>query len=193
MKNNNEIKAKTYAASKIRQLAATKLISRELLVEILKQRIVVTKGTFDILHSGHLALFSFCREIASRLGEKGFVLVIVESDSSVRVRKGSGRPFQTEQERAEQVALLPWVDSVLVLGAAELPSLLAAIKPACYVKGMDTAIGAELESHETEIELDPAKNQELIGLSGCDVVVFTDDGALSTSKLVARIRNTSTA
>jgi D-glycero-beta-D-manno-heptose 1-phosphate adenylyltransferase len=56
-------------------------------------RVVLTSGSFDILHEGH----SMYLEAARDLGD--FLIVGVDSDEKVRERKGPGRPVVPEQER----------------------------------------------------------------------------------------------
>jgi D-beta-D-heptose 7-phosphate kinase/D-beta-D-heptose 1-phosphate adenosyltransferase len=56
-------------------------------------RVVLTSGSFDILHEGH----SMYLEAARDLGD--FLIVGVDSDEKVRARKGPGRPVVPEQER----------------------------------------------------------------------------------------------
>jgi D-glycero-beta-D-manno-heptose 1-phosphate adenylyltransferase len=56
-------------------------------------RLVLTSGSFDILHEGH----SMYLEAARDLGD--FLIVGVDSDEKVRERKGPGRPVVPELER----------------------------------------------------------------------------------------------
>jgi cytidyltransferase-like protein len=147
----------------------------------------LTKGTFDILHAGHLAVLSHCASLKAALSG-GAVVVVVESDASVRSRKGPKRPFQTETERALQMALLPWVDRVLIADRDELGRVISEVAPIAYVKGMDTALDAAVATARP-VTLPSSKNPELAQLQPeATVVVFTDDGTLSTSELVRRIQ-----
>src|SRR5215212_2813532 len=65
-----------------------------------RRRLVFTNGCFDILHVGHVRYLAAAR----RLGDA--LLVAVNSDRSVRVLKGKGRPLMNEAERAELLAAL---------------------------------------------------------------------------------------
>jgi rfaE bifunctional protein nucleotidyltransferase chain/domain len=70
------------------------------IVNALKQldrRVVLTMGTFDILHEGH----SLYLEAAGRFGD--FLIVGVDSDTKVRQRKGIWRPAVPELERLRMV------------------------------------------------------------------------------------------
>ena len=65
---------------------------------------VITYGTFDLFHIGHLRLIE-------RLGELGDRLVIgLNSDSSVRAIKGERRPIVPQEQRAEVLAAMACVD-----------------------------------------------------------------------------------
>jgi len=55
--------------------------------------VVLTSGTFDLIHQGH----SLYLEAARELG--GFLIVGVDSDAKVRARKGPNRPIIPENER----------------------------------------------------------------------------------------------
>src|SRR5512146_1347592 len=71
--------------------------------------IVVTGGCFDLLHIGHIHLL----ENAKKQGD--VLLVLIESDESIKKRKGINRPIHTQKERAHLVAALSAVDIVLLL------------------------------------------------------------------------------
>jgi len=93
------------------------------------KRIVTTNGTFDILHSGHLASI---REAASH----GDILVVgINSDASVKRYKSTGRPFLSQEERCLQVAYLPWVDAVHVFDEDTPDRFLHDVVPAVHCKG----------------------------------------------------------
>ncbi len=62
------------------------------------QRVVFTNGCFDLLHVGHISSL----EEAAAQGD--ILVVAVNSDSSVRKLKGTGRPLIAEQDRARMLA-----------------------------------------------------------------------------------------
>lgn len=93
------------------------------------KKLVTTNGTFDILHVAHLRIL----QEAKRFGD--VLLVLVNSDASVRLNKGTGRPIIPEDERMEVLAGLACVDYVLKFGDKEVLSLLEVIKPDVHVKG----------------------------------------------------------
>lgn len=95
------------------------------------ERVVVTNGCFDLLHGGHLALLRFARAQGDRL------IVLVDSDASVRRLKGSGRPIRTESDRVAALGSVPDVDLVSVFDTDELGDLIASLRPDVLVKGAE--------------------------------------------------------
>lgn len=69
---------------------------------------VITVGTFDILHYGHLSMLKFCRELA---GEGKFI-VGLNTDNFVEVYKGKA-PTLSFKERKITLEALPWIDKVV--------------------------------------------------------------------------------
>jgi len=94
-------------------------------------KLVVTNGCFDLLHLGHVTYL----EKARNLG--GALLVAINSDSSVRVLKGEGRPINPENDRAGVLAALESVNGVYIFGEVRATSFLHWIRPDIYVKGAD--------------------------------------------------------
>lgn len=73
-----------------------------------RQKIVLTQGSFDMLHIGHAR---YCREAK----ERGDVLIVgVDSDEKIRARKGEGRPIVPQNERLEMLAHLEYTDLVVL-------------------------------------------------------------------------------
>ena len=70
------------------------------------QRVVFTSGVFDIVHIGHLRLL----ERASKLGDK--LVVAINSDQSVKRKKGPKRPINPLERRLEFLEKIRVVSSV---------------------------------------------------------------------------------
>ncbi len=70
----------------------------------LGHNIVLTSGTFDIIHIGHAQYL----EAASRHGD--FLVIGVDSDEKVKEKKGPNRPVVTENERLRMLSHLRCVD-----------------------------------------------------------------------------------
>ena len=107
-----------------------KIIDLAQLDEIRGNRILVTtNGTFDILHVGHLRILQQARQLGDIL------LVLVNSDISVRLNKAPQRPIVPEGERMELLAGLACVDYVSKFDDREVLHVLARIKPDIHAKG----------------------------------------------------------
>ena len=103
-------------------------------VAVLKRqgkKIVFTNGCFDLIHYGHV-------KYLEKAKAKGDCLVVaVNSDSSVRRLKGSGRPVVGQRYRASVVAALESVDLVVIFGEDTPEALIRRVKPDVLVKGAD--------------------------------------------------------
>jgi rfaE bifunctional protein nucleotidyltransferase chain/domain len=95
--------------------------------------VVATSGCFDLLHSGHVHLL----EQARRLGDR--LVVLLNSDTSVRRLKGPGRPLQLEADRATVLRSLGCVDEVVVFDEDTPVDALDRLRPMVFVKGGDYA------------------------------------------------------
>src|SRR3989338_4353657 len=71
-------------------------------------KIVLTMGTYDMVHIGHARYF----EAAKKHGD--ILIIGVDSDEKVRARKGPDRPVVPEAERLEMVCHLRPVDAVFL-------------------------------------------------------------------------------
>ena len=71
--------------------------------------VAVTNGCFDLLHRGHAVYLAAARKEADAL------LVLVNSDASVRALKGPERPLQNEEDRAFLLCSLKAVDKAVIL------------------------------------------------------------------------------
>ena len=125
-----------------------KIKGREELAKIIEglkregKRIVFTNGCFDLLHAGHVTYLEEAREF-------GDVLVVgVNSDSSVRRIKGSGRPIVSLEQRMAVLAALEAVDYVVPFEEDTPYELIALLRPHTLVKGGDwraeEVVGREL-------------------------------------------------
>lgn len=91
---------------------------------------IVVNGTFDILHSGHLALLNHARSLGD------YLVVAIDSDRRVRELKGADRPINTQAERQELLSNLRAVDEVRIFDSdQELVDIIAGC--AIMVKGSD--------------------------------------------------------
>jgi len=127
------------------------------LVEELKKkgkRIVLTNGCFDLLHAGHIMLFSASKQLGDIL------IVAIDDDESVKKLKGPGRPVLNANERGRILSALDAVDYVVVFSSHELKKLIEIIQPDVLTKGSNytskEVFGHELvEKHGGRVELIP--------------------------------------
>jgi rfaE bifunctional protein nucleotidyltransferase chain/domain len=100
-------------------------------------RVVLTNGTFDLLHIGHV------RYLEAARAEGDILAVGINSDASVRGYKEPGRPVVPQDERAEIVAALRCVDYAVIFEESTATALVEALRPDVYVKGGDYAAGGK--------------------------------------------------
>ncbi|MBA2378643.1 MAG: adenylyltransferase/cytidyltransferase family protein [Blastocatellia bacterium] len=94
-------------------------------------RIILANGCFDLIHVGHI------RYLAGAKALGGFLVVGINSDSQVRTLKGEGRPFISENERAEIIASLRMVDAVTIFDETTVENLIRTLRPDFHAKGTD--------------------------------------------------------
>jgi len=93
--------------------------------------LIFTNGCFDILHKGHIAYLNE----AKSLGD--YLIVGVNSDSSVRKLKGNNRPINNENDRALLLDNLKAVDFVIIFNEDTPYETIKEIIPDYLVKGGD--------------------------------------------------------
>lgn len=95
------------------------------------RKIISTSGCFDIVHAGHVTYLEEAKK-------KGDVLVVLlNSDCSVRSLKGMERPIVPEQERAIVIAGLECVDYVCLFDELTPCDVISRFKPNAVIKGGD--------------------------------------------------------
>ena len=118
-------------------LFGTKIVSSLSLkqkINILRKkgkRMVFTNGCFDILHFGHIQYL----QDAKNKGD--YLVVAVNSDSSVKRIKGSTRPIICQSDRLKTIAALSSVDFVVLFNEDTPLKLIKALRPDILVKGAD--------------------------------------------------------
>jgi D-beta-D-heptose 7-phosphate kinase/D-beta-D-heptose 1-phosphate adenosyltransferase len=95
-------------------------------------RIVLTSGSFDLIHLGHVKYLARAKELG------GILVVGVDSDAKIRRRKGEDRPMVPENERLELLAHQRPVD-LIYLKQDEDPrwGLIKAVEPDVLVLTAD--------------------------------------------------------
>ncbi|WP_275007080.1 PfkB family carbohydrate kinase [Promicromonospora iranensis] len=93
--------------------------------------LVATSGCFDLLHAGHVTMLDSARQLGEHL------VVLVNSDRSVRRLKGPERPVVPLADRLRVLESLASVDAAVVLDDDEPSAAVAALRPDIWAKGGD--------------------------------------------------------
>ena len=87
-------------------------------------KIVLTQGTFDLIHIGHFLYMEKAR------GYGDILIVGVDSDEKVKLRKGPDRPVVNEEERVQMLTHVRHVDIVTIKNLKDPKwSLIKLVKP----------------------------------------------------------------
>jgi len=135
------------------------------------RRIVFTNGVFDILHPGHV------RYLQAARAHGDLLIVGLNSDASVRRNKGSGRPINPQDDRAEVLAALACVDAVSIFDEDTPADIIRRVQPDILVKGADWPA-------------DQIVGRDTVEAVGGRVVLEPVEEGYSTSAIIQRIRRT---
>ena len=112
-------------------------------LKTLRMRVVLTSGSFDIIHEGH----SMYLEAARGFGD--FLIVGLDSDDKIQTRKGPGRPAVPQMERLRMVTHQRGVGLVTLKGVQHPRwALIKAVEPDVLVATADTYTPAEIAELE---------------------------------------------
>lgn len=137
----------------------------------LGKKLALTNGCFDLLHRGHAEYLLAARESADAL------IVLLNSDESIRRLKGPSRPICTETDRAFMLACFEFIDAVVVFGSERCDGEIATIAPDVYVKGGDYTVE----------KLDPGERSALSGC-GAEIRFIPFVPGCSTTALIEKSR-----
>lgn len=129
--------------------------------------VVMTNGTFDLLHAGHTGYLEWARNQGDRL------VVGLNTDASIQRIKGDKRPLVSEPYRARLLASLEAVDLVVLFDQDEPVELISRLLP-------DVLVKAEDWSHYVS-------GRDVVEAHGGEVRLAPMTEGLSTSKLLDRI------
>lgn len=132
--------------------------------------IIWVNGCFDILHTGHLDLLKYAKNLC---GLNNYLIIGIDSDRRVAELKGPNRPINNQEDRKKMLESLRFVDKVIIFDTAlDLRNQILAYDVEYMV------IGDEYEDREI-IGLENSKN-------GC--VFYTVDKR-STTNIIEKIKN----
>ena len=159
-------------------LPESKIVDRNTLQKICQRRkkalhrMVFTNGCFDILHAGHVDYLNKARKHGD------YLVVALNSDSSVRSIKGPSRPINPQLYRAKVLASLECVDYVTIFDELDPGALIKQIVPDILVKGADW--------EENEII-----GRDIVVRHGGKVIRIPFKYDISTTNLIKQISNKS--
>jgi len=109
---------------------------KKLIITLKKKKlcIVVTNGCFDLIHKGHIEIF----KKSKKLGDK--LIVLVNSDNSIKRLKGSSRPIILLKDRLSLLTSIKYIDYIVTFNSLTPVDLYKAIKPNFLTKGSEYKI-----------------------------------------------------
>jgi D-beta-D-heptose 7-phosphate kinase/D-beta-D-heptose 1-phosphate adenosyltransferase len=121
---------------------------------------IFVNGTFDILHTGHLELLAYARNLGD------FLYVGIDSDRRVKELKGESRPINNQQERKTMLEALRYVDSV-------------------HIFDSDNDLRALIADCDIMVKGDDYRGQPIVGQEVCKQIIFFKkiDGYSTTQKI----------
>lgn len=106
------------------------------------KKLVFTNGCFDILHRGHITYL----KQAKSLGD--YLIIGLNSDSSVKKIKGESRPLNNQNDRAYVLNNMKAVNAVVIFSEDTPYNIIKEIQPDLLVKGGDWSedkiVGADI-------------------------------------------------
>lgn len=118
---------------------------------------VLTMGSFDMLHPGHVGLFAKCRQLA---GTTGTVIVAVNTDHFITRYKR--HPLFTYEERAAVIGALHTVDAVIPNDGTNQSAIVHDAGPDLLVIGYDWHTKDYLKQIDTTLDQLTAWNVNLV-------------------------------
>lgn len=134
-----------------------------------RKKIVTTNGAFDLFHVGHLRFLKNVKKF-------GDVMIVgLNTDASIRKRKGAARPIIPLKHRMEILSELPFVDYVTYFSEDTPSRFLSAVRPHVHVK-------------DNGYTLDEIAERPLIERLGGKVILIPYTKETSTTKIIARVK-----
>jgi len=116
---NKKIKGKTQIVKIVKDLKAN------------GKKIVTYNGSFDILHIGHI------KSLYEAKSKGDILIVLLNSDKSIKIYKGPKRPIINEKDRAGTLSAIECVDYVTIFDEINPINILNLIKPHVHCNGSD--------------------------------------------------------
>ncbi|WP_421077919.1 adenylyltransferase/cytidyltransferase family protein [Methanothermococcus sp. Ax23] len=122
-----------------------------------KKKIVMTAGTFDLLHPGHYNTLNYAKSLGDEL------IVIIARDETVKKIKGR-KPIIPEEQRRMMVEAIKPVDKAILGSLTDKLEPILKIKPDFIVLGPDQTtfkiqeLKDELKKHDLKTEVVKVEN-----------------------------------
>ena len=133
-------------------------------------KLVFTNGCFDILHRGHCEYLFQARQLGD------FLVIGINTDSSVQRLKGHSRPINSLEHRAYTLASLYFVDAIIPFAESTPLVLIKLLRPEFLVKGADYQLSEIVGAEEMK-------------KWGGNVIRLPLVPGISTSSIISRIKN----
>jgi len=143
-----------------------------------RSKCVFTNGCFDILHSGHIELFKFCKS----QGTWRPLVIGVNSDASIRQLKGPSRPVMKEDDRLAVLSSIRYVDHIVVFHTKSVLPVIERLRPHILVKGGNY-------SKKACAETDRIVGEKCVESYGGKVMTAPLIEGVSTTTILERIKN----
>ena len=135
-----------------------------------KKNVGFTNGCFDLLHQGHIDYLKKSKKKCD------FLILGLNSDSSIKKIKGAGRPILNQSERSKILSSFDFIDRIIIFNEMTPIKLIKKIKPKYLFKGDDYSEEQVIGSKE-------------IKEWGGKVILIKCVEGKSTSKIIERIKN----
>jgi glycerol-3-phosphate cytidylyltransferase len=123
---------------------------------------IITFGTFDLCHVGHIRLL----KRASEIGDK---LIVGISSDNLNIKKKRRSPIYSQNERIEIISSLQFVDEVFIEESLELKEE--------YIKNYNANVLVMGDDWEGKFDNMP-----------CDVIYLPRTPSISTTELIEKIK-----
>ena len=129
-----------------------------------------TNGCFDLLHQGHI---DYLKKSKNRCD---FLILGLNSDSSIKKIKGAGRPILNQNERSQILSSFDFIDRIIIFNEMTPIKLIKKLNQNIYLKEMTILRNKLLEIR---------KSRKWAG----KVILIKCVEGKSTSKIIERIKN----
>ena len=115
----------------------SKVKSQKEIIEIARdlkkqgKRTIALSGSFDILHADHIKSFKEAK------GQGDVLIVLLNSDKSIKTYKGPSRPINEQKCRIEVLSAIEYIDYAVVFDEITPVEILSKIQPAVFCQGKE--------------------------------------------------------